>query len=161
YDFHGGADGWYGGRSPPLASIATGDLHPALRTVHWAAERGFVGLCLGNPPLFGPEEWGHLEKKPPPLPDPWSPLYATGLPLPIRVATGRGPRAAGGSGGAILNYVSHSMETTIEPLVQLIPSGVFERHPGLRAGIVESGIGFVPWLIETMDYAYKAHHFWV
>ena len=53
------------------------------------------------------------------------------------------------------------METTIEPLVQLITSGVFQRHRGLRAGIVESGIGFVPWLLETMDYAYKAHHFWV
>ena len=53
------------------------------------------------------------------------------------------------------------METTIEPLVQLITSGVFERHPDLQAGMVESGIGFVPWLLETMDYAYKAHHFWV
>ena len=27
--------------------------------------------------------------------------------------------------------------------------------------MVESGIGFVPWLLETMDYAYRAHHFWV
>ena len=53
------------------------------------------------------------------------------------------------------------METTIEPLVQLITSGVFERHPRMQAGLVESGIGFVPWLLETMDYAYKAHHFWV
>jgi predicted TIM-barrel fold metal-dependent hydrolase len=53
------------------------------------------------------------------------------------------------------------METAIEPLVQLITSGVFERHPGIQAGLVESGIGFVPWLLETMDYAYRAHHFWV
>ena len=30
----------------------------------------------------------------------------------------------------IINYVCHSMETTIEPLVQIITSGVFERHPG-------------------------------
>jgi predicted TIM-barrel fold metal-dependent hydrolase len=53
------------------------------------------------------------------------------------------------------------METTIEPLVQLITAGVFERHPRLQAGLVESGIGFVPWLLETMDHAYRAHHFWV
>ena len=77
------------------------------------------------------------------------------------MSTGRDPRAVGGNGGAIINYVCHSMETTIEPLVQLITSGVFERHPDLQAGMVESGIGFVPWLIETMDYAYKAHHFFV
>ena len=77
------------------------------------------------------------------------------------MSTGRDPRAVGGNGGAIINYVCHSMETTIEPLVQLITSGVFERHPELQAGLVESGIGFVPWLLETMDYAYRAHHFWV
>jgi predicted TIM-barrel fold metal-dependent hydrolase len=53
------------------------------------------------------------------------------------------------------------METTIEPLVQLIAAGVLERHPGIRAGLVESGVGFVPWLLEAMDYAYRAHHFWV
>ena len=51
---------------------------------------------------------------------------------------GRDPRAVGGNGGAIINYVCHSMETTIEPLVQLITSGVFERHPDLQAGMVES-----------------------
>jgi predicted TIM-barrel fold metal-dependent hydrolase len=83
------------------------------------------------------------------------------MPITFHVSTGRDPRAVGGNGGAIINYVCHSMETTIEPLVQLITSGVFERHPDLQAGIVESGIGFVPWLLETMDYAYKAHHFWV
>jgi predicted TIM-barrel fold metal-dependent hydrolase len=43
----------------------------------------------------------------------------------------------------------------------LIASGVLERHPRLRVGLVESGIGFVPWLLETMDHAYRAHHFFV
>ena len=52
-----------------------------------------------------------------------------GLPVTFHVSTGRDPRAVGGNGGAIINYVCHSMETTIEPLVQLITSGVFERHP--------------------------------
>ena len=83
------------------------------------------------------------------------------MPVTFHVSTGRDPRAVGGNGGAIINYVCHSMETTIEPLVQLITSGVFERHPLMQAGLVEIGIGFVPWLLETMDYAYKAHHFWV
>ena len=67
----------------------------------------------------------------------------------------------GGNGGAIINYACHSMETTIEPLVQMIASGVFERHPRLHAGLVESGVGFVPWLLETLDHAARAHHFWV
>jgi predicted TIM-barrel fold metal-dependent hydrolase len=81
--------------------------------------------------------------------------------ITFHVSTGKDPRSSGGKGGAIINYVCHSMETTIEPLVHLITSGVFERHPHLQAGLVESGIGFVPWLLETMDHAYRAHHFWV
>ena len=161
YDFHGGADGWYDGRSRPLASIATGDLDCALRTVTWAAEHGFVGLCLGNSPIYGTKVFGNLEYNDPSFEPLWSLIEQTDLPLTFHVSTGRDPRAVGGNGGAIINYVCHSMETTIEPLVQLITSGVFERHPLLRAGLVESGIGFVPWLLETMDYAYKAHHFWV
>ena len=53
------------------------------------------------------------------------------------------------------------MVTPMEPLVQMIASGVFERHPKLVAGTVESGIGWIPWFLETMDHAYRAHHFWV
>jgi hypothetical protein len=29
------------------------------------------------------------------------------------------------------------------------------------AGLVESGVGFVPWLLETMDHGYRAHHMFV
>jgi len=161
YDFHGGANGWFDGRTRPLASVATGDLDCAMSMVSWAAEHDFVGLCFGNSRIYGPKEWGTLEYNDPELEPLWSLVAETGLPVTFHVSTGRDPRAVGGNGGAIINYVCHSMETTIEPLVQLITSGVFERHPDLQAGLVESGIGFVPWLLETMDYAYKAHHFWV
>jgi predicted TIM-barrel fold metal-dependent hydrolase len=161
YDFHGGGGGWYGGRSLPLACVATGDIDLAMAEVRWAAEHRFVGLCFGNSPVYGPKTWGNLEYNAPSFEPLWALVEETGLPITFHVSTGRDPRAVGGNGGAIINYVCHSMETTIEPLVQLITSGVFERHPGLRAGIIESGIGFFPWLAETMDYAYRVHHFWV
>ena len=161
YDWFGGADGWNGGMTRPLACIATGDIGLATAEAAWAGEHGFVGLCLGNSPIYGPKQWGHLEYNDPAFEPFWALNADAGMPLTFHVSTGRDPRAVGGNGGAIINYVCHSMETTIEPLVQLITSGVFERHPSLRAGMVESGIGFVPWLLETMDYAYKAHHFWV
>jgi predicted TIM-barrel fold metal-dependent hydrolase len=161
YDWFGGASGWNQGRTRPLASIATGEPALALREATWAAEHGFVGLCLGNTPVFGPKQWGRLEYNDPRFEPFWSACEELGLPLTFHVSTGRDPRAVGGRGGAIINYVCHSMETTIEPLVQLISSGVFERHPRLAAGLVEAGIGFVPWLLETMDWAHKAHHFWV
>ena len=161
YDWFGGAGGWNEGRTRPLACIATGRPDLAVDEATWAAEHGFVGLCLGNTPTYGPKVWGALEYNDPRFEPFWSVVEESGLPITFHVSTGRDPRAVGGNGGAIINYVCHSMETTIEPLVQLISSGVFERHPGLRAGLVESGIGFVPWLLETMDYAFRAHHFWV
>jgi predicted TIM-barrel fold metal-dependent hydrolase len=161
YDWFDGAGGWHDGRTRPLASIATGDIELAAAEATWAAEHGFVGLCLGNSPIYGAKQWGNLEYNDPAFEPFWSLNEEAQIPLTFHVSTGRDPRAVGGNGGAIINYVCHSMETTIEPLVQLITSGVFERHPGLQAGMVESGIGFVPWLLETMDYAYRAHHFWV
>lgn len=161
YDWFGGADGWNDGMTRPLASIATGDVELAKAEATWAADHGFVGLCLGNSPVYGAKQWGNLEYNDPAFEPFWALTSEARLPLTFHVSTGRDPRAVGGNGGAIINYVCHSMETTIEPLVQLITSGVFERHPDLQAGLVESGIGFVPWLLETMDYAYRAHHFWV
>ncbi len=161
YDFHGGDDRWFGGHSMPLACIAAGDVDLAMAEVRWAADHRFVGLSLGNSPVYGPKIWGNLEYNDPTFEPLWALVEEIGLPITFHVSTGRDPRAVGGNGGAIINYVCHSMETTIEPLVQLITSGVFERHPGIRAGLIESGIGFFPWLAETMDYAYRVHHFWV
>jgi predicted TIM-barrel fold metal-dependent hydrolase len=145
----------------PMALIASGDLDGALREIRWAAEQGFRGVCLGNAPVYGPTESGSLQYNDPKFDPMWSLLAETGLVITFHVSTGRDPRASGGNGGAVINYVCHSMQTTIEPLVQLIASGVFARHPELRAGLVESGIGFVPWLLETMDFAARAHHMWV
>jgi predicted TIM-barrel fold metal-dependent hydrolase len=145
----------------PMALIATGDLEGAEREIRWAAEHGYRGVCLGNSPIYGPTEHGRLQYNDPSFESMWELLEEIGLVVTFHVSTGRDPRASGGNGGAIVNYVCHSMETTIEPLVHMISSGVFERHPRLRAGLVESGIGFVPGLLETMDHAYRAHHFWV
>jgi len=145
----------------PSASISAGDQAGALREIRWAAEHGFRAVTFGNSVIYGPKKFGELEYNHPSFEPIWALLEETGLVVTYHVSTGRDPRAVGGNGGAIINYVCHSMETTIEPLVQLIASGVFERHPRLRAGLVESGIGFVPWLMETLDYAHKAHHFWV
>jgi predicted TIM-barrel fold metal-dependent hydrolase len=145
----------------PAAAIAAGDQAGAMNEIRWAAEHGFRAVCLGNSVIYGPKEYGKLEYNDPSFTPMWSLLEETGLVVTFHVSTGRDPRAVGGNGGAVINYTCHSMETTIEPLVQMIASGVFERHPRLHAGLIESGIGFVPWLIETLDYAYKAHHFWV
>ena len=58
YDWFGGAGGWNDGRTRPLACLATGDIDLAMAEATWAAEHGFVGLCLGNSPVYGPKAVG-------------------------------------------------------------------------------------------------------
>ncbi|MFP8874504.1 MAG: amidohydrolase family protein, partial [Myxococcota bacterium] len=138
-------------RMLPMAMVCTGDLAGTMAEIEWAAEHGFKGFLLPNKPIYGPAQPDDLMYNDPSFEGLWSRIEALGLPITLHVSTGRDPRAVSGSGGAIINYVSHSMETTIEPLVQIISSGVLERHPGIRVGTVESGIGWLPWLLETMD----------
>jgi predicted TIM-barrel fold metal-dependent hydrolase len=90
----------------------------------------------------------------------WALIQDTDLPITFHVSTGRDPRAARKDGGAVINYVSHSLVPTIEPIANLCGSGVLERFPGLRFGAVESGIGWVAWALGAMDEAYRKHHMW-
>jgi predicted TIM-barrel fold metal-dependent hydrolase len=147
----------------PMAMIAPGNLDEAIAEVQWAAENGFKGLLLPNRPIYhrkdeprNPLEYNNKQFEPL-----WSAIAETRLPITMHVATGEDPRAVGGPGGAITNYVCHALTTNMEPLVQMIASGVFERHPTLKLATIESGIGWVPWLVQQMDYAYNAHHMWV
>jgi len=145
----------------PMAVIAPGDLEGAMAEVKWAAEQGFKGLSLPNKPIFGPLKPGELQYNDKVFDPLWSLIAEVDLPMTFHVSTGRDPRGVTGLGGAVINYVCHSMPTVMEPLVQLISSGVFERHPTLKAGSIEGGIGWVPWMIEAMDYSFRAHHMWV
>ena len=157
YDYFGD----HFGRLNPLALLGGATADEAIAEAQWAAERGFKGVALPAQPIFGLENAEKLhfnDRSYEPL---WAALAEAGLPVTFHVSTGRDPRSVGGNGGAIINYVCHSMQTTLEPIVTLIASGVFERHPALLAGTVEAGVGWVPWMLESMDYAYKAHHFWV
>ncbi|MFP6639183.1 MAG: amidohydrolase family protein [Myxococcota bacterium] len=148
-------------RMLPMAMVCPGDLAGTMTEIEWAAEQGFKGLLLPNKPIYGPTQPDDLMYNDPSFERLWSQIVELGLPITLHVSTGRDPRAASGNGGAIINYLSNSMQTTIDPLVQIISSGVLERHPGLRVGTVESGIGWLPWMLETMDHAYRAHHMWV
>lgn len=147
----------------PMACIATGNLELALKEVEWAAANGFHGFLIPNRPVFSrlgeprhPLEYN--DKSFEPL---WAAMAETGLPVTLHISTGQDPRAVGGSGGAIINYVSHAVTTTMEPMVQMIASGVFERHKTLRLAAIESGIGWIPWMLNQMDHGYRAHHMWV
>jgi len=48
-----------------------------------------------------------------------------------------------------------------EPVAILVFGCVFQRFPGLRLGIIESGVGWLSWMAEYMDRTWERQRFWV
>ena len=90
----------------------------------------------------------------------WEAAAALGLPLSFHAGTGREQTPARGPGAAVVNYVV-TVAGPMETVAYLCASGVLERHPELRVGMVECGAGWLAWSLEAMDDAYREHHAWV
>jgi predicted TIM-barrel fold metal-dependent hydrolase len=148
-------------RMSPAAALATGDLEGSIAEVERVARMGFRVLTLPCKPIWGAHDVDHPNYNLPVFDPLWAAIQDAGLPITFHVSTGRDPRAARGNGGAVINYVSHSLSPTIEPVANLCASGVLDRFPGLRFATIEAGIGWLPWLLTAMDEAYRKHHFWV
>jgi len=144
----------------PLACVATGDLDGAIAEIERCAALGFRGFTLPCKPDWGPHDPDCHNYNFPEFNRLWACVQATGKPITFHVSTGRDPRAARGEGGAVINYVAHSLAPTIEPVVNLCASGVLERFPGIRFATIEAGIGWVAWALTAMDEGYRKHHMW-
>jgi predicted TIM-barrel fold metal-dependent hydrolase len=102
----------------------------------------------------------------------WEPLWEaaaeTGLPLGFHLGGGlrtvhwSGPKA--GSAGNMGVRVACSTLQMDEPLAAVIFSGALERHPGLKIVLAETGIGWLPYMLERMDDTYRrfldAEEYW-
>lgn len=153
--------GPYNDRLSPVACLATADIDGSMKEIERTAKLGFRALTLPCKPVWGPHDADQLNYNLPEFDRMWTLIEETGMPVTFHVSTGRDPRASRGHGGAVINYVSHSLAPTIEPLANICASGVAERFPKLKFGTIEAGIGWVAWALEAMDEAYLKHHMWV
>ena len=145
----------------PMACLSPGAKDETLAEIEWAAEHGFRGTTLPCKPYWGAHDADKPNYNLPELDWLWAAHVDHDLATTFHVSTGRDPRAARGDGGAVINYVTHSLSPTMEPVANLCASGVLDRFPGLRFATIEAGIGWVPWALEAMDEAYRKHHMWV
>jgi predicted TIM-barrel fold metal-dependent hydrolase len=148
-------------RCAPMAALATANIEGSVKEVQRVAKMGFRGLTLPCKPVFGAHDARHPNYNFGMYDPLWAAIQDADLAITFHVSTGRDPRAARKDGGAVINYVSHSLAPTIEPIANLCASGVIERFPKLRFGSIEAGIGWVPWALQAMDEAYRKHHMWV
>ena len=102
----------------------------------------------------------------------WEPLFdlleQSGIILSFHVTVFPGVSKAfdkfKGSPGATFLHVKMFIEQFLDPFADLFAWGILERHPGLKIVIAESGIGWLPWVVEELDYRHfrlwEAEEFW-
>lgn len=140
-------------RLAPVALLPTLDVPAAVRELARARDLRLRAALLP----------AHCDARP--YNDPaWEPLWETaaglGLPLSFHAGTGRAQTPARGPGAAVVNYVV-TVSGPMETAAYLCASGVLERHPALRVGLVECGAGWLAWTLDAMDDIYRQHHAWV
>src|SRR5690606_23914772 len=96
----------------------------------------------------------------------WNALEETGLILSLHVVVFM-PKADDPARGKVAGVMTHAksfVEQFSNPFVDLFAWGILERHPKLRIVIAESGVGWLPWLVEELDYRHwrlwEAQDYW-
>jgi predicted TIM-barrel fold metal-dependent hydrolase len=136
-----------------LASIPSHDIGAAVAEVKRVANDGVLrGLDLANRPDI------------PPFWDPcWNPLWEiaeeTKLPVHLHTIGGSLPDLGKlehkvGRAAFATAITSFQMYMSV-PLMAIIFAGVLEHHPGLRMVIGESGIGWIPYILDHMDLEWE------
>jgi predicted TIM-barrel fold metal-dependent hydrolase len=107
----------------------------------------------------------------PKLDDPaWEPLWTaleeSGILLSWHITVfGIPPNSrAAGKPASVFENTKFFMANFLEPFVDLFAWGILERHPRLRMVMAEAGTGWLPWLVQELDYRHwrlwEAKDFW-
>jgi len=144
----------------PITSIPFWDVAAAAKEVRRCAAMGHRGILFtGEPQYFGQPLLGDPQ---------WSPLWEAAVEsdLPISFHVGSGDMTEGLLKNRVAAYGVAAAFTTlaIDILLQngrqvsdLIMSGVLARYPKIKFVSVESGIGWIPFVLEAMDYQFQGN----
>jgi predicted TIM-barrel fold metal-dependent hydrolase len=141
-----------GGRLFPLALVPWWDIDQSVKEVRRArTELDLRGITMcdaphlhGLPSLERPE-WEAF----------WSECEDAQLAVAFHIGAGSFKPLVwnqGGSGEFLATMTTNSLLSNSWIISNLIFSGVLLRHPRLKIFSAESGIGWIPFLLETMDY---------
>jgi predicted TIM-barrel fold metal-dependent hydrolase len=145
----------------PICATPFWDPFLSAREIERCAAAGHRGILFtGEPHRFGQPVLASRH---------WDPIWRaaeeTGLPVSFHIGSGNlleeySPErieAYGLRGANARTAVGLFLENG-KQLSDLLLSGILPRFPGLRVVSVESGIGFIPFILEATDYAFEYSH---
>ena len=138
-------------RLKAIAMINVDDVGDAVGELERTAKLGFVGGMIAEYP---PEERRYDHPDYEPL---WAAAAALDMSLSLHTATRRA-RSNSALGERTVHDASRRATKVFLPAISMcdmIFSGVFERHPGLRLAIVEFELSWAPYVLTNMDYTYR------
>jgi len=96
----------------------------------------------------------------------WDLLEESGVILSwhITVFLGKPGDRVAGKTASVFENTKFFMGNFLEPFVDLFAWGILERHPKLKMVMAEAGTGWLPWLVQELDYRHwrlwEAKEFW-
>lgn len=142
----------------PIMATPFWDVDATVAEVERCAALGHKGILFsGEPQAIGGPVLGDRH---------WDPLYRvaaeTGLSINLHIGSGdlsgafeRSRVAAHGVGSTLVTSSLDLFLGNAMQVADLLLSGVLPRHPDVRFVSVESGIGWVPFVLESADYCFE------
>ena len=143
------------GRLIPIVILPIWDVEASITEVQRTAAKGAKAVSFPeNPVPLGLPSF-HTDR--------WDPLFSvveeTGMPLTMHFgSSGNPPQTAPEAPFAVVAtlFGCNSMASATD----LMFSPVFHRHPQLKIGFAEGGIGWIPYILERADYVWERHRFY-
>lgn len=137
-----------------IGEIPIWDLDAALEEARRCAKLGLRGVLIPAVPAYVDSPPGDKSYLDPGYERLWAALAELGLPIHFHLGTRPVSRDVDKN---LMVLISVNKTVMCEPIATFIFSGILQRHPGLKLISVESGIGWMAFLVPWMDHVFERH----
>jgi len=144
-------------RQIPLMMVPYWSVEQTVAEIYRTAARGAKSITFPElPDRIGLPSW-HT--------DHWDPIFKavteTNMPISLHFGSGGSPQAS--TEAMTTNFtvaISLFGLNSMSALAELILSPVFHKFPQVKIALSEGGIGWMPYMIERIDYVWERHRWY-